>query len=233
MPIVEICTENESYGFATNNVSKPAEATNLEIRVEYEGNCSGSSGQGCLLPRFISSDSQPSQIETDQSAYTLIGPIQNGQTVNFMASGEYIYFSFFGSSSCLNITRLIVTYSRCPAVTSSLATYPASFSGSSVTGNCVPNAEIGAAPQATCEINGTFSFSSSGCQCRPGYTLAGEQCECKCISHCYVQCSIGISWHSSNTFHIFSIRTPGLYLFQPFKIAGLIRGQVEFEGDFY
>ena len=176
MPVVEICTERE-YGFATNVIQKPASATLLSISVQYDGNCSSSS-QGCLTPGFIASNSDPGQPESDSSLYTALQPIQNGLSMTFNASGEFIHFSFFGSSSCLNITRLTVSYSTCPLANFSQAVYPEGNSGSLVTGTCVANAvQIGPALSASCDIGGRYTFLSPGCQCQPGYT--GDKCERK------------------------------------------------------
>ena len=123
-------------------------------------------------------------------------------TINFATNHSSFYFAIQDESSCTVVTRLIVSYTVCPAQTSNLISYPEIVSPSglydglpsniSVSAMCIENAqpENGVAPVVTCSAEGVWAgtpWPGLGCRCVLGYFIEifndSETCNRKALVH--------------------------------------------------
>ena len=183
-----MCTTTGTFLVYTQFIRKPLNASLINVVVEFNGGiCDDGTEGGNMdchmfsLLLYESSAEADGAILSDINSYVSIQTVSSGESIRVNATQEGFYLGFSGVMSCVNITRVRVTYTSCPVDTSSLAEYPLSNSGSSVTGICVANsASIGGQSlTAFCNLSTGYEFSSQGCTCNAGYTVSTDSSRCE------------------------------------------------------
>ena len=117
------------------------------------------------------------------------GDERQNETINmdFTGSETGFYLAIRDQDSCLFITRIVVFYYVCPAVTENLIIFPEVLAPPISTtsqpisrnGQCVENASppMGGSPILTCSQGGVWSIISN-CTCNPGFSMNADGTAC-------------------------------------------------------
>ena len=116
--------------------------------------------------------------------------------VDFNTNHSSFYFAIQDETTCIAITRLIVSYHICPGQTIGLSHVPETIASVRlflpvlVEGHCTENARTddGSSPKFFCSLYGVWTSIGGGCHCVPGYAYNRVNGECTSSSK-YKPCS--------------------------------------------
>ena len=186
----------------TQHISRDRDVPQVSIQVEFElTGCEA----GCQVS-FLSEVWETSTFDRTQARNTSnyrrvqrVSPNQDSGLVSqnasipvdFNTNETGFYLAFVDDNTCIAITRIIVFYYVCPAMTLDLVIYPEILSppidnsgpqSKTVTGMCVNDSsgELRRNPPLQCIQAGKWGTlqEGTGCQCNPGFVAVEDVEEC-------------------------------------------------------
>lgn len=189
--MAEICSVDrgtQNNFLVTQFINKSTTASEVGVVVDFiPGTCpTGSSDTGSACPSQFSlhiynvAMEDPSGSRSLSSYNTITDHVLTGNESTVTAPMEGFYLAFKDTGACAVITRVRVTYTRCPMNTNRFAQYVEADSGQNVTGTCVSDSTLVGSSSliAECHLNSDYDFSNAGgCECNAGYGTNGIMCE--------------------------------------------------------
>ncbi|XP_043931698.1 tyrosine-protein kinase Mer-like [Protopterus annectens] len=152
-------------------------------------------------------------------------------SLGFPSESFYLEFEYFGS--CVFISSVRVFYKKCHAIIHNLAEFPISPGGyDSVKGQCVQNASAETDVVQQCQENGTWTLSSGGCACQPGFKKKGNACEGQpATSLTTVQFLTHVEPYTSQPIKVFAAIFTGIMILVILLLAAYIHRKKIKSGD--
>ena len=183
------------------NISNPS-VTDLNVNATYatnvdQGECTGSCTQNVPI-HFYWTNTLNETERNDTSNYGDVaarlvhignnGVRENANLVIPVPQGfNGAYLALVDEGTCVYISRLVVSYTVCPAQNLDLVSYPQivaptvkNVDDKMVPVTCVEGASTIEPESLECNIGGTWGSIDSPCQCDPGYQLNGTGLNASC-----------------------------------------------------